>query len=82
LPCVVYVQLESKGGNHVYARRKLNPKSTTISDRTLRSSKTPIKTGTTSLSRCSEPHISRGCSSAPEEIQESDVPTAQAINMV
>ncbi|KEH36752.1 plant phospholipase-like protein [Medicago truncatula] len=75
------IQLESKGGNHVYARTKLNPKSTSISDRTLRSSKTPVKTGTTSLCRCSEPHISRGRSSAPEEIQEPDVPTAQAVNM-
>jgi len=53
-----------------------------ISDRTLRSSKTPVKTGTTSLSRCSEPHISRGHSSAPEEIQALDVLAHQAINMV
>lgn len=34
----------------------------------------PVETGTTSLSRCSHPRISKGCSAAPDDIQQLDVP--------
>jgi len=48
---------------------------------TLRSSKMPVETGTTSLSRCSRPRLSREHSAAPDDIQQLDIP-AQTINTV
>jgi len=41
----------------------------------------PVETGTTSLSRCSRPRLSREHSAAPDDIQQLDIP-AQTINTV